>query len=233
MNRKEIIVFSVFVNTGLLISLFVFALRPTLKGEMSMDREAVVIVNNTKKEKEMNASELNQVDQILKEYIAKASPAAPTNAPAPVQLSQNVPEAQATDAIPAAGRQAPKVEEPKPEKSSQLIEVIVRQGDFLDKIARRHHTTVEEIMHLNKMNNTRLRIGQIIYLKENTRKKKKLINHTSMNKHEEKHYIVKNGDSPWTIAINNHIKVADLLRLNGLNESKAKKIKPGDKLRIR
>ncbi|MCH9617703.1 MAG: hypothetical protein SP4CHLAM5_10760 [Chlamydiia bacterium] len=230
MNRKEIIVFSVFVNTGLLISLFIFALRPTLKGEMNLGKEAVVIVNDTKKEKDMDASELNQVDQILKEYIAKASGATPAQAPIPVDPIQ----VKGEDAAPVVTRQAPKVNEEKEEKSSELIEVIVRQGDFLDKIARRHHTTVEEIMDLNKMSNTRLRIGQIIYLKENTRKKKSLVNHSAINKRvQEKYYIVKNGDSPWTIAINNHIKVADLLRLNGLNESKAKKIKPGDKLRIR
>lgn len=226
MNRKEIIVFSVFVNTGLLISLFIFALRPTLKGEMNMDREEVVIVNETKKQQQLQANELNQVDQILKEYIAKASPSTPA-------VSKE-PEVQTINRPVEVVKQAPKVKEIEPQKSSELIEVIVRQGDVLEKIARRHHTTVDEIMSLNKMNNTRLRIGQIIYLKENTRKKKTAVNTNSLNRQvEEKYYVVKNGDSPWTIAINNHIRVADLLRLNGLNEAKAKRIKPGDKLRIR
>ena len=46
-------------------------------------------------------------------------------------------------------------------------------------------------------------------------------------------YTVKNGDNPWTIATKNHIKVEELLKLNGLDDSKAKKIKPGDRLRIK
>lgn len=50
---------------------------------------------------------------------------------------------------------------------------------------------------------------------------------------EERYYTVKNGDNPWTIATKNHIKVEELLRLNGLDDAKAKKIKPGDRLRIK
>lgn len=50
---------------------------------------------------------------------------------------------------------------------------------------------------------------------------------------EGKYYIVKSGDNPWSIAIKNHIKFDELLRLNHLDEDKAKKLKPGDKLRIK
>jgi hypothetical protein len=50
---------------------------------------------------------------------------------------------------------------------------------------------------------------------------------------EGKYYIVKSGDNPWSIAIKNHIKFDELLRLNHLDEEKAKKLKPGDKLRIK
>jgi peptidoglycan endopeptidase LytF len=212
MNRKEIIVFSVFINTGLLITLFIFALRPTLKGEMHIDSDEVVIVNEQKKE-EQKIDELDKVDQILKEYIAKAEVSAPSLKQAPETIAE---------------------EEKKPE-SCPTIEVIVKQGDVLEKIARRHHTTVEDIMAINKMKDTRLRIGQTLFIKENTKKRVPMsstISSPKMEK-EEKYYTVQNGDSPWTIAIKNHIKVEDLLRLNMLTEAKAKKIKPGDKLRIR
>ncbi len=50
---------------------------------------------------------------------------------------------------------------------------------------------------------------------------------------DAKYYIVKHGDNPWTIAVKNKIKVEELLRLNNLDESKAKKLKPGDQLRIK
>ncbi|NGX46548.1 MAG: hypothetical protein K940chlam2_01740, partial [Chlamydiae bacterium] len=44
---------------------------------------------------------------------------------------------------------------------------------------------------------------------------------------------VVSGDNPWTIAVKNRIKVDQLLKLNGLNEEKARCLKPGDRLRIR
>lgn len=225
MNRKEIIVFSVFVNMALITILFISALRPTLKGEMNIDSAEVVIVNETKSVKPLESSkEIDQVDQILKEYIAKAE--------APKE--ETIIAAAKPAALPVEKRAEEKAQElPKVEESS-LIEVIVRSGDVLEKIARRHNTTVEEIMTLNKMKDTRLRIGQTLYLRENTRKKAPMAKHnTTPNKSEEKYYVVKKGDSVWTVAIKNHIKVADLLRLNNLNEAKAKKIQPGVKLRIR
>lgn len=47
-----------------------------------------------------------------------------------------------------------------------------------------------------------------------------------------KYYTVKNGDNPWTIAVKNHMKVDELLKLNHLDADKAKRLKPGDQLRI-
>jgi LysM repeat protein len=47
------------------------------------------------------------------------------------------------------------------------------------------------------------------------------------------YYTVKVGDNPWTIAMKHHMKVEELLRINSLNEEKARKLKPGDRLRIR
>ena len=221
MNRKEIIVFSVFVNMGLLVTLFIFALRPTLKGEMNLESREVVLVNESKVNYEIKPSELDQVDQILKEYIAKVD--------MPVKE-------QKIEYAPTKEESVKEVAEVEGELNhSEMIEVIVRQGDVLEKIARRHHTSVEEVMAINNMKDSRLRIGQILYLQENTRKKNPVVNanQTPIKQSTEAYYVVKNGDSPWTIAIKNHIKVADLLRLNSLTEAKAKKIKAGDKLRIR
>ena len=45
-------------------------------------------------------------------------------------------------------------------------------------------------------------------------------------------YIVKPGDNPWTISMKHRMKVEDLLRLNNLDDKKAKRLRPGDKLRI-
>lgn len=53
------------------------------------------------------------------------------------------------------------------------------------------------------------------------------------NFQEQQYYIVKIGDNPWTIALKHHIKLKNLLELNGLDQNSARKIKPGDKLRVR
>ncbi len=50
---------------------------------------------------------------------------------------------------------------------------------------------------------------------------------------ESEYYTMKVGDNPWVIAMKHHMKVEELLRLNGLNEEKARKLKPGDRLRIK
>ncbi len=50
---------------------------------------------------------------------------------------------------------------------------------------------------------------------------------------QPEYYIVKSGDSPWKIARKFHLDFEDLLKMNGLNEEKAKNLKIGQKLRIR
>ena len=80
------------------------------------------------------------------------------------------------------------------------------------------------------MKTTIIRIGQILKIpsveKNATRKVKKAVVNGE-------YYTVKPGDNPWTIAMKHNIKVEDLLKMNDLNKEKAKKLRPGDKLRIR
>lgn len=49
----------------------------------------------------------------------------------------------------------------------------------------------------------------------------------------EEWYTIKSGDNPWKIAKTQKIKFDDLLKLNGLNEERARNLKPGDRIRIR
>jgi LysM repeat protein len=50
---------------------------------------------------------------------------------------------------------------------------------------------------------------------------------------QAEYYTMKVGDNPWSIAMKHHIKVDELLKMNGLNEKTARKLKPGDRLKIR
>ena len=50
---------------------------------------------------------------------------------------------------------------------------------------------------------------------------------------DDEYYVVRSGDNPWLIAMRNRIDLQDLLRLNDLDEESARRLKPGDKLRVR
>jgi peptidoglycan DL-endopeptidase LytF len=105
--------------------------------------------------------------------------------------------------------------------------VTVKKGDFLEKIAKAHNTTVASIMKASKMSSTNLRVGQVLQVPVNEKSA------ASAPKSENDYYVVKEGDNPWLIASKNRIRLEDLLKLNGLDEAKARKLRPGDRLKIR
>lgn len=119
--------------------------------------------------------------------------------------------------------------QPVVSSASPLMDVTVKKGDSLDKIAKAHRTTVDELIKTNQLSNTVLRVGQVLKIPAEKSKpaEKKMI------ESGPEYYTVKVGDNPWSIAMKHHIKVEELLRLNGLNEERARKLKPGDRLRTR
>jgi peptidoglycan DL-endopeptidase LytF len=202
MNRRDTVLIAVLINMGLLVVLFVGALRPkTLNDAMNQK----IVLQTEMSKKETDKASLDQVDYILSKYVA--------NEPKVV-----APEPQS----------AP-VGHPQPAREdAKLREIIVKQGDVLEKIARHHGTSVDEIKRVNRLSDNTLQIGQILYIPTGS----KISSVEKGAPKEAKYYTVKNGDNPWTIAVKNKIKVEELLRLNGLDEAKAKKLKPGDELRI-
>lgn len=131
---------------------------------------------------------------------------------------------------------------PQATTAPAFTEVKVKKGDVLEKIARHNHSTVAEIMKANKLTSTNLRIGQVLKIPNKSIKKAETstISYSSAsaqtsapaNDGAGKFYTVKKGDSPWTIAVKNHLKVEDLLKLNNMNEDQARRLKPGDQIRI-
>jgi len=92
--------------------------------------------------------------------------------------------------------------------------------------------SVEDIMKLNSLSSSRLQIGQELKLPSMQRVKKEAP--LKVEKLDEgKYYVVKVGESPWTIAQENGLQVEELLKLNNLSEEKAKKLRPGDRLKIK
>lgn len=220
MSRKDTILIAVLINMALLVVMFVVALKPADKLELAAAKKELTVDIKAPLKSVESSSSIDQVDQILSKYVEKEL------------IVEKEPEKEVSAfEVESMINPAPVVPPQETSAKRQYREVIVKQGDVLEKIARNHHSTVAEIMRINKMNSTRLQIGQILYVPTNGLSN----NITSNNKSEgeAKYYTVKNGDNPWTIAIKNGIKVEELLRLNSLNDEKAKRLKPGDRLRIK
>lgn len=216
MSRKDTILIAVLLNAGLLIVMFVLAIKPShvkesfvkKKSESSIAIEPALI---TKKE----------IDKILTTYTTE--PTAPSHA---LRSTASEPEVMPQE------KKTPPIET-KPLLPTSTISITVQSGDALEKIAKTHNTSVKEIMKFNNLVNTKLQIGQTIYLPPVSKESKKseIVDAPSVAK--QQFYTVRTGDTPWTIAAKNQLKVDELLQLNNLNEEKARYLKPGDRLRIR
>lgn len=106
--------------------------------------------------------------------------------------------------------------------------VVVKSGDTLEKIAKANSTSVQAIVDCNQLKSTQLNAGQILKMPVDSvqmAQELKVI--------QEEFYVVKEGDNPWLIATKNKVKLSELLRLNQLDDRSAKRLRPGDRLRIR
>lgn len=82
---------------------------------------------------------------------------------------------------------------------------IVKRGDSLWKIAKDFNTTVEELINLNNLSTINLQIGdQLLVPKQED---------------VDGIYIVKNGDTLWSIAKKNNVSVDDIKEINNLTSN--------------
>lgn len=234
MTRKDTIIIAVFVNAAILIAFVIAAVRNHHGGENQPNKGAISLAKLEEKSeaKSKEAKECDEVDLVLKQFAQAA-----------VQPLQEEPGPMAQSALPSldfvqdiqtimAPPPAPKpvlIEVNSASEQPATIEVTVHKGDALEKLARIHETTVSEIIRINNLKNTNLQIGQVLKISPG---QKKSVKSSSKEGSAPRYYIVEKGDNPWTIAVKNHIKVEDLLRLNNMDEEKARHLKPGDKLRI-
>jgi LysM repeat protein len=229
MDRKKTILIAVLINAGLLAVLFVAAL--------------------TTQEEVVPSMEMSQASSLGSPLFpdsadsAHQQQTAPTNtiaAPPPIQLpiAETAPPQLETQE-PMVHKLPPLVPEamtPTPvTTTSSFLEVIVKKGDSLDKIAKAHHTTVDEIIKTNQLPSSFLKVGQVLKLPtiKTAAPVAKKAGPEKVTAGGPEYYTIKVGDNPWSIAMKHHLKVEELLKLNQLNEEKARKLKPGDRLRIR
>ncbi len=230
MNRKNTILIAVIINAGLLALLLVAAL--TMQEDLPIESHVA--------KSEPIELQLPQFDDALKGQeiaaLTLSEPAKSLEEPAFVhklpQLADPGPVLELPQSIPTpAPEPQPVVQSPPMLAPIQVNEVVVKKGDSLEKIAKVHHTTVDEIIKLNQLPSTFLRIGQMLKIPSERSLPRVSEKKTLANSPE--YYTMKVGENPWAIAQKYHMKVEELLKLNGLNEEKARKLKPGDRLRIR
>jgi len=217
MNRKDTIIMAVVVNAVLLIALFVSAVRND-SAETALEIKSVDLPER-KEEQVIKVAEGDAIDQVLKDFSAQAREEKAEESRPKIDFAKEL------EAITKAAAQKKETVK-KVVSSDGMIEVTVVSGDSLAKIASRHGTTVEAIKTANHLTTTVLQIGQKLKVPAKGAQ-------TSKVPSSETYYTVKQGDNPWTIAVKNQIKVDDLLKLNNLNEEKARRLRPGDRLKIR
>jgi len=234
MDRKKTIVTAVMINAGVLTVLFIAA--------MTMREEAVP--------EEKIGIKGKGPQPLFQEPVAvqaqpMPTPVVETQAPSPQSVPFALPPLAAEDpktpvllpvevAIPAPAPATLPIAAPALVASNGVIDVEVQKGDSLDRLAKRHHTTVDEIIKLNQLPTSFLRVGQRLKIPaEKSIEAAKPKGSLAPSSEQAEYYTMKVGDNPWSIAMKHHIKVDELLKLNGLNEKSARKLKPGDRLRIK
>ncbi|MBS0615827.1 MAG: LysM peptidoglycan-binding domain-containing protein [Verrucomicrobia bacterium] len=234
MNRRDTIIIAVLLNAGLLIVLF----ATSLKSETTPSDAVPVIAQVEQPAPTIVSAPMTAADmQPLPSASSMANGVQVSSIADEVEQAarQYTPPAVATESttnfaaeIAAINPPTPAFE-PKPEPSYK--EVKVKKGDALEKIARHHHVSVDELMKANQLTSTRLKIGQTLKI-PSKQTEVAAAAPSEITDAAVKYYTVKPGDNPWTIAVKNHMKVEDLLKLNNMNEQQAKRLKVGDKLRI-
>lgn len=258
MSRKDTIIVAILVNAGLLIVLFATALKSHTNSEEFVANPSPVVHEALEFSFKKEAAPVigDEVDVALNQFAQNALPS-----PTPVmQTPSLIPPADtmtslspanfaddlkaialaetpiaASNGLSTQTLVAPIV--PQNQTTPEFTEVKVKKGDVLEKIARHHRTTVAEIMKANKLTNTNLRIGQVLRIPNKSIRKAEpstvvFSPQSAVVDADAKYYTVKKGDNPWTIAVKNHLKVDDLLKLNNMSEEQARRLKPGDKIRI-
>ena len=86
----------------------------------------------------------------------------------------------------------------------------VKSGDTLYSIARKYNTTADKIISLNYLKSPNLKIGQVIRIPEMYTKEEDMIMPDFIN------YVIKKGDTIYSIAKNNNVSVDTILKDNNL-----------------
>ncbi len=224
MNRKDIIIIAVLMNTGLLAILFMMAGHTTFSESMPMVNEHPLIASAPEvlNHPVVRSAIKDELDPVVNAYTANIPPE-------PIVIDKEMME-------------PPKVKPSQPvepehvapvQEENKYVEVKVKRGDSLDKIARANGTTIRALKSANNLRSDRLQIGQILRVPVGTKKSAPKMAPIGSLVEGAQYYTIKSGDNPWKIAKQFSVRFDQLLKLNSLNEEKARNLKVGDKIRVR
>jgi membrane-bound lytic murein transglycosylase D len=120
-----------------------------------------------------------------------------------------------------------------------LITHTVKRGETIGSIARKYRTTVKTIRQENGLRRNRVRVGQVLRVPVRSRRavsdapRTASVSSSSRRRSTERAasgttYVVRSGDTLWSISQRYSMSVDELRRLNGMRRTSA--IRPGQRL---
>lgn len=261
MSRRDTIIIALLVNAGLLALLFMLAINQD--DEIIADQSGMIGSIVDAGEKPVTQSRQapaalsdrnvhDEVDSFLRTLAADdLSQPVEDEDEGFIEIRIDEPATVVkAPAVKAPAVKAPEAVEVKSSDGSRFVEVTVKRGDALEKIARSNGTTVEAIKKANNLTTSKLSIGQVLRVPVSTKTaaeapaKPKAAQPVAQAEVKEapkkviasaepQYYTIKSGDNPWKIAKQYNVKFEDLLRLNNLDEERARNLKIGDKVRVK
>lgn len=236
MTRKDTILIAVVINAGLLAILFTTAViydtdKISEPLELAVSQpDQKISPSETPGSMVAALSSGDEVDNVLKYYNTSSQS---------IQVAPS--ESYPVETL--ALQQESAQEEgwaSTPQGQDPLIEIKVKKGDVLEKIARANKTTIGAIKKYNQLENEKLAIGQVIKIpvKKNSNAEAPVAEIKSSPEidpaqNQPVYHVIRSGDSPWKLAKEYHVNYEDITRLNNLTEEKARNLKIGDRIRVK
>lgn len=187
---------------------------------------------------EPTRSTVTELDQTISFSERRPSPPPPSNIPVDevdLAIEQYTQAPIPTVEPPIQTSQVAEMPPEAPVEEPHFVKITVKPGDALERIARANGTTVTELKRINHLEKDLLRVGQVLLVPVPKQSAAALIPpQESTEEAGVVFYTVRQGDNPWKIARKfPGVTYYDILRMNDLDEGKARRLRVGDKIRVR
>jgi peptidoglycan endopeptidase LytF len=234
MTRRDIIMIAVLANIGVLSILFMLAFRSEERSEAPSDvayqiteEHSTLSLAPSSIPIEIHPEPIDEVDVALEELTPLLTE---------TQRREERYSYTETNNPPIIDKPTPEPEPVvEPNSNEKYVEVTIKRGDALEKIARGNGTSIKALMEANHMTSDRLKIGQVLRIpvSPSHQTPTAIANTSPAPSSLEAYYTIKSGDNPWKIAKQFQMSPDQLLKLNGLDEDNARRLKVGDRIRVK